>query len=249
MPIPKQLSVALCAALCATVAQAAPVWITLGDPAFRQLQHLDPGAAAQYSQPLAAGRSPDGAARRETVHIVQIDDALLGDLSQAVHRARGHGPGFIVHDSYEDARQALLPPVLSKQAAAPDYAIANSQQIKTWLTQLQASNIVGTITSLTGFTNRYYTTSHGVAASDWITLQWKQLGGARTDVTVEQFTHAGWPQKSVILTIKGSDPAAGTVVLGGHIDSTIGRTTARTRARPAPTTTRPGSRASPKRCA
>ncbi|MET5115963.1 aminopeptidase, partial [Burkholderia pseudomallei] len=78
-----------------------------------------------------------------------------------------------------------------------------------WISQLQASNIVSTNVSLSGFTNRYYTTTHGVAASVWIAQQWKQLAGSRTDVTVEQFSHAGWPQKSVILTIKGSDPAAG----------------------------------------
>ena len=70
-----------------------------------------------------------------------------------------------------------MPPTLAKQAAASVYKVSNAPQIGTWIQQLQASNIVGTITSLSGFTNRYYTTSHGVAASDWLALQWKQLAG------------------------------------------------------------------------
>ncbi|UGA40063.1 M20/M25/M40 family metallo-hydrolase [Chromobacterium haemolyticum] len=41
-------------------------------------------------------------------------------------------------------------------------------------------------------------------------------------MTVEQFAHSAWPQKSVILTIKGKDNAAETLVLGGHLDSTVG---------------------------
>jgi len=43
----------------------------------------------------------------------------------------------------------------------------------------------------------------------------------RQDITVELFTHS-WKQSSVILTIQGSDPNAGTVVVGGHMDSTAG---------------------------
>ncbi|MBJ9695331.1 M20/M25/M40 family metallo-hydrolase [Burkholderia cenocepacia] len=227
---PTSLSAALGGMLLTAAAHATPVWITLGDTAFRQLQRIDASATAQYSTTVDAGKAADGAARRETVHVVEIDDSRLGELARAVHNTRGHGPGYVVHDSFDDARQALqpLPATLAKQAAAA-YTVSNVPQIGTWVQQLQASNIVGTITSLSGFTNRYYTTSHGVAASDWLALQWKQLAGARADITVEQVAHTGFPQKSVILTIRGSDPAAGTVVLGGHLDSTVGRTTENTR--------------------
>ncbi|HIE4192150.1 MULTISPECIES: M20/M25/M40 family metallo-hydrolase [Burkholderia] len=227
---PTRLSAALGGMLLTAAAHATPVWITLGDTAFRQLQRIDASATTQYSTTVDVGKAADGAARRETVHVVEIDDSRLGELARAVQRTRGHGPGYVVHDSFDDARQALqpLPATLAKQATAA-YTVSNVPQIGTWVQQLQASNLVGTITSLSGFTNRYYTTSHGVAASDWLALQWKQLAGARADITVEQVAHTGFPQKSVILTIRGSDPAAGTVVLGGHLDSTVGRTTENTR--------------------
>lgn len=232
LPKPKHLALALCGVLFAAVAHAAPVWITLGDPAFQQLRQLDAGAASLYSTTLSAGKTGDGAAHEETVHIARVDDAVLGELAYAVHHGRGHGPGFIVHDSFDAARRALQPAPQAKQAeAAADFALASAQPIAVWVQQLQASNIVSTITALsTNFTNRYYTTSHGVAASNWLAQQWKQLAGSRGDITVEQFTHGKWAQKSVILTIQGSDPSAGTVVLGGHLDSTVGRTSENTRA-------------------
>ena len=205
------------------------MWITLGDAAFRQLQRIDAGATAQYSTTLDAGKTADGAARRETVHVVEIDDSRLGELAHAVHHTRGHA-GYVVHDSFDDARHktAAVAADARETGRRLRVQVSNAPQIGTWIQQLQASNIVGTITSLSGFTNRYYTTSHGVAASDWLALQWKQLA-PRADITVEQFAHTGFPQKSVILTIRGSDPAAGTVVLGGHLDSTVGRTTENTR--------------------
>ncbi|AIP65861.1 M28 family metallopeptidase [Burkholderia thailandensis] len=221
----QQAAAAICGALCMSTVHAAPVWITLADPALHELRLIDPTATSRYSTAVATG----DAKRTETVHVAQVDDSLLESLSQAIRRTRGHGPGFFVHATFEDAR-ASLQPSAAKQAAAIDYPITNSQQVRNWISQLQASNIVSTIVSLSGFTNRYYTTSHGVAASDWIAQQWKQLAGSRTDVTVEQFTHTGWPQKSVILTIKGSDPAAGVVVIGGHLDSTVGRMTENARA-------------------
>jgi leucyl aminopeptidase len=41
---------------------------------------------------------------------------------------------------------------------------------------------------------------------------------------VAQFTHSGYPQKSVILTINGTDNASEVIVIGGHLDSTVGST-------------------------
>ena len=85
-----RLSAALGGMLLTAAAHATPVWITLGDAAFRQLQRIDAGATAQYSTTLDAGKTADGAARRETVHVVEIDDSRLGELAHAVHHTRGH---------------------------------------------------------------------------------------------------------------------------------------------------------------
>lgn len=84
---------------------------------------------------------------------------------------------------------------------------------------MQASNIGQTIVDLSAITNRYYTTTGGTTGSNWIKNKWTSLASGHSNVTVEQFTHAAFPQKSVILTIQGSDNASEVVVLGGHQDS------------------------------
>ncbi|MBM2885947.1 M20/M25/M40 family metallo-hydrolase [Chromobacterium phragmitis] len=210
----------------AGAAQAQPVWISVGDQGYQLLRQLDGRAQSQESRTLAAdGRLAKGAAG-ETVHLVQVDEALLPKLSDAIHDKLRHCGGYIVHGSLKEARAALNGPAAQLAALkAPSYAIDNQATVNKLLPQLQDSNVQATIQSLSSYQNRFYTTSHGVNASNWIASQWKQLAGSRGDVTVEQISHAGWPQKSVILTIKGTDNAAETVVLGGHLDSTVGNGT------------------------
>lgn len=210
----------------AGAAQAQPVWISVGDQGYQLLRQLDGRAQSQESRTLAAdGRLAKGAAG-ETVHLLQVDEALLPKLSDAIHDKLRHCGGYIVHGSLKEARAALNSPAAPLAALkAPSYAIDNQATVNKLLPQLQDSNVQATIQSLSSYQNRFYTTSHGVNASNWIASQWKQLAGSRGDVTVEQISHAGWPQKSVILTIKGTDNAAETVVLGSHLDSTVGNGT------------------------
>jgi leucyl aminopeptidase len=108
----------------------------------------------------------------------------------------------------------------------PNYEIDNQDEVNALLPQLQESQVRSTITKLsTEYKNRFYTTTGGVSASDDLQKTWKQLAGNRTDVTIKQYKHASWPQRSVILTIKGTTKPKEIVVIGGHLDSTIGNTT------------------------
>jgi leucyl aminopeptidase len=214
-----KLATALCGAACALSTQAASVWITLGDRAFNELRRIAPNTVNRHSEATARGRPAQG----ETIHVAEVDDAQLSRLSEAMRHTQNHGPGFAIHASRQEAVAAMMQAGTTGQASSMDYPITNSLDIRRWISQMQGANIVGTIMSLSNFINRHYKSLHGAAASDWLAFQWKQLAASRTDVTVEQFVHAGWPQKSVVLTIKGRDPEAGIVVLGGHLDSmTIG---------------------------
>jgi leucyl aminopeptidase len=103
---------------------------------------------------------------------------------------------------------------------APSYAIDNQARVNALLPQLQASNILSTIQSLSDFQNRRYNSSHGVAASNWLLNAWQQLNpGNRRDIRVYQVTHAGWPQKSVVFEIVGASNNGQGIVIGGHLDS------------------------------
>jgi leucyl aminopeptidase len=104
-------------------------------------------------------------------------------------------------------------------ATRPSYTIDQQTVVTPILSQMQASNIGQTIVDLSGYTNRYYTSSSGVSASNWLKQKWTTLGAGRSDISVEQFTHAGWSQKSVIATIAGSDNGSEVIVMGAHLDS------------------------------
>ncbi len=193
-------------------AQAAPAWITIGDSAYRLLRQQQPQLTSRSS--VLAGGS-------ERVHLLQVDDALLPALSQAVHEQLRRCGGFVRHDSLADGLAALRelqsPP--AAEATVPSYAIDNQALVTPLLAQLQDSRILGTIQSLSDFQNRIASSSYGVAASDWIYQQWQALAAGRSDVQVQQIRHVGWPQKSVRLRIAGRSQASQTVLLGAHLDS------------------------------
>ncbi len=220
----KVIPLLLCGILATSAAEAAPkkVWITLGDAAYAQLQKLAPKTIAKESQSLLP---QEGLLAAERVHLVEVDEQQLLGLSAAVHHELHRCGGFMFHASEAAGRQALQPSASLLAAARPSYVLDNQAVVNALLPQMQDSNIAQTINDLSAFTNRYYTTSHGVNASNWLKTRWQQMAAGRSDITVEQFTHAAWAQKSVILTIKGTDNAGEVVVLGGHLDSINGQGT------------------------
>jgi leucyl aminopeptidase len=227
----KLIALLLASAFTLSTAEAAPkkVWITVGDAALAELQKISPTTRASVSRAMPASQAgvPAGlaspqTARLEQAHAVLVDEDMLLSLSEAVHHELRRCGGYMAHASEADALAALQASgTVNLLASRPSYAIDNPTLVNPLLPQMQDSNIAATINDLSAFTNRYYTTTHGVNASNWLAQRWQQLGAGRSDVTVEQFTHTGYPQKSVILTIKGTDNASEVVVLGGHLDSIV----------------------------
>ncbi|MFZ6672446.1 M20/M25/M40 family metallo-hydrolase [Undibacterium sp. Xuan67W] len=201
------------------------VWITLGDTAFHQLQKLAPQTIAKDSQIVVANpgfQGLTGSMIQEKVHLVEVDEQQLAGLSAAIHQELKRCGGFMFHPNESAGRVALSTPASLNAIAAslaPSYVIDNQTVVTPMLSQMQASNIGQTIIDMSGYANRYYTTTNGVNATNWLKQKWAQMTSTRSDITVEQFTHASWSQKSVILTIKGTENAAEVIVLGAHLDS------------------------------
>lgn len=227
------------------------VWISLGDAAYGELQKLQPATRSVASVNVSDAQlrrgemahlaTPAAAIRAEKLHLVQIDEDLLPTLSEALHENQHRCGGYIHHASERDGRRALdlnagvgiNARILADRSALavtrPSYVIDQQTVVNPMLAQMQASNIVQTISDLSNnYTNRYYTTTGGANASDWLKNKWLTMANGRTDITVEQFTHTGWKQKSVIVTIKGTDNPNEIVVLGGHLDSISGSGTSET---------------------
>lgn len=226
----KPLALAGLLALCSSFAHAGDkVWISLGDAALAQLQKhaaVKVNASAAPAAQLAGVDSAGAASRRaEGIHLVQVDEDDLQQLSAAVHHELHRCGGFMFHPSQAEGLATLQRHSGTARLAAvaaltrPSYVIDQQAVVTPMLNQMQASNIGQTIIDLSANVNRHYQTSAGVAASDWLKQRWTALAGGRSDITVEQFTHASWRQKSVIATIKGTDNGSEVVVLGGHLDS------------------------------
>lgn len=200
-------------------------WITVGDQAFAHLQKAAPHLVAKESRMVRSNNAT------EKVHLVQVDDDQMSKLSSAIHHELKRCGGFMFHSSETEGEKALSTPVSALATTAllrPAYVIDNQATVAPVLSQMQAGNIAVTIGDLSSFVNRFYTTTGGTDASNWLRTKWAGMATGRSDITVTQFAHTGYPQKSVIFTIAGTDNAAQVVVLGGHLDSTIGSGTGET---------------------
>lgn len=74
------------------------------------------------------------------------------------------------------------------------------------------------LSTLTSYNNRYYTSSTGVEASTWIYNQLVSIANGKSGITISQFSHS-WAQKSIIAKFNGASTTAPALILGGHIDS------------------------------
>jgi bacterial leucyl aminopeptidase len=212
----------------ATPALAAPVWLTIGEQAHAVMQRVAPQvptlAARQVAVNVPVQRGSASLRQAsETVRVVEIDEDMIPTLSMAVHMKLAKCGGFMQHESLAEALAVLhrldgtAEPLL-----APSYAIDNPAEVNAMLPQLQASNLLSTITQLSNFQNRRYNSTHGVAASNWLFSQWQALNpGTRRTVRVRQIPHT-WAQKSVEFEILGTGNSGETVILGAHLDSIAG---------------------------
>ena len=230
--VPAVLAVMLASLLASSgaIAQSKKSWITVGDAAFVHLQKVAPHVIAKESKLLRSNDAMAPLAQTEKVHLVEVDDEQMLKLSAAVHKELKRCGGFMFHSSETEGRKALHQQATPVATAfsRPTYAIDNQAAISPVLSTMQASNIATTIMDLSNFVNRYYTTTGGTDASNWLRTKWAGMASGRPDITVTQFAHSGYNQKSVIVTINGTDNASEVVVLGAHLDSINGSGTGET---------------------
>ncbi|QYF95465.1 M20/M25/M40 family metallo-hydrolase [Massilia sp. PAMC28688] len=231
-PVAGIVAVMLAGLFAGGMAQAASkkTWITVGDAAYAHLKKVAPHVMARESQVLRTNEPSAMSAATERVHLVQVDEDQMMKLSEKIHHELKRCGGFMAHVSEAEGKRSLarMSAPQPMAALAPSYVIDNQSLVSPVLSQMQASNITTTINDLSTFVNRFYTTTGGTDASNWLRSKWAGMASGRSDISVTQFAHAGYNQKSVILTINGTDNAAEVIVLGGHLDSTAGSGTGET---------------------
>jgi len=98
-------------------------------------------------------------------------------------------------------------------------APSHTAYVKSLLPEADVKNVVESITELSDFYTRYYTSPTGIQAGHWVQQRFSQLALAGEAVSVVNFTNT-FPQISVIATIPGTGPNKDSVVIiGAHLDS------------------------------
>ncbi|BBG84114.1 M28 family metallopeptidase [Aeromonas hydrophila] len=205
----KPLLTALLLPLLPFAVQAAePVWITVGADSGVELKQVKAKLAPLFS----ASGAP--------VQLAQVEASELGTLSHLMHEGHQRCGGYVVHSTLADALQSMAQPISQNLFSAPP--LTQGASVNRLLPYLDQGNIVGTISQLASWRNRYYTTTTGVQSADWVAGQWQTLSATLPWASVSRVKHSGYPQQSVVLTLKGSRYPDEVVVLGGHLDSTAG---------------------------
>lgn len=196
--------------------QPAWTWLTIGADAFEILQ--DRHLKFQGQGLKAEAQSGDVVLTRVSLHDIQW---ISGTLHEQLNRCAG----FMVHGSLDSAyrilnRSKFMAESSDLQRGQPSYEINQPGWVHDLEGRIEKSQILATIEHLsTEYNNRYYQHPSGVASATWIRDHWQGLAEGRSDVTAELYSHSGWAQPSVILTLEGSTYPEQVVVLGGHLDS------------------------------
>jgi bacterial leucyl aminopeptidase len=185
-------------------AEPAPTYLTIGRDAVATAAQI---ARADHAAWTLVGGNDD-------VAVLGIEAGELEHLSEAMHARHDRCGGFIVHASLAEALAAAEPP---RPERPIDYTIDRGDVVGTVLPAIREDEILATIRALSSRKNRYYRSESGAAVSAWLRDRWRGFTD-RSDVSVELFDQ-GYPQKSVILTIRGTTRPDEIVVIGGHLDS------------------------------
>ncbi|MFC0676569.1 M20/M25/M40 family metallo-hydrolase [Lysobacter korlensis] len=148
----------------------------------------------------------------------------LDDITRFVHENEKRCGGYFAFNSQAEADAFIRSDAAAQSVNGTflaSYPIDNRATVDPWLSQVVERNIYDTINHLSGYQNRYYTSSTGKSSAEWIRNAWQGLSAGRSDVTTELFTACGdcSTQPSVILTVQGSELPNEIVVIGGHLDS------------------------------
>lgn len=153
--------------------------------------------------------------------LIQLNESFATWMtSKEVDDLAQTGAGFMDITDHVELYESL--PAAKATSTQFPAQLVHQDYVDSVIPSLVAENIQQSITTLSAYRTRYYTTDTSVQAVEWLMQQYKAAAGTRLgqDISIELFEHS-WAQPSLIVSIKGNHPkvAAESVVIGGHIDS------------------------------
>lgn len=192
--------------LLASTVYADELWITTDADTLSVLK--------QVNATVLAPSSPDNLQHKM---IAKISESDVLNLSQLMHESHKRCGGFTVHESEAEAYATSQLPVYSLAFNPPP--INQADKVNAALPLLSNASLLSSISTMSAFQNRYYNSTQGVSAAQWVGNTWSQLSSGESWASMSYFPHASWSQDSVILTLTGSEKPDDIIVIGGHLDS------------------------------
>ncbi|KAG8923450.1 hypothetical protein FRC03_003602 [Tulasnella sp. 419] len=142
----------------------------------------------------------------------EVDDLIKNDIKF-----------FDVTETHEATVAYLAKLQASRQDPSAQRATfpapSHQAQVKPIVASLQISNMQGWLNQLTSYNNRYYKATTGVTASTYLYNTLSGIASGKSGITVTQFTHSSFSQKSIIVRFNGQNPSGAITILGAHIDT------------------------------
>ncbi len=151
------------------------------------------------------------------LYIAPIATEKLSALSSIMHEQFHRCGGFFTHPNEKAAVDSFK--ARTKSQAIVSYDIDNPDAVSALISQLSLTTMENVVEQLGSYSSRYYLSDTGVLAAQWLRGHWGAFADQRADISVDYYTHQGWPQRSVMVTIEGSTLPEEYVVIGGHLDS------------------------------
>ena len=190
---------------------------------------------------------PEAAAVVQEVHededaglvLIGLDAELLPALIYKIQNDLiNHEGGFVVHPLGKDAGLAYMDHVKSgDQSVFSKPEIDNHEVGESLLQSVDTSEMMEFYTDLIeDFSTRYAYSKEGAKASKWIKKQFEEVSSPRNDIEVKTVKHPKKfkKQKSIIVTIPGSEEPEEIVIIGAHLDSISDLDGKMTKNKPAP---------------
>lgn len=186
-------------------------WITIGKPEAKSFQTALRNKGMNPANIIET---------KDDVLLLKVNEEQIEVLTRVIHDEFRKCGGFFAFDELSEAHEFLKINPVNPLMNAVAYTIDNGTTVTPLINNLQGTQIFQTITSLsTNFTTRRYTLQGGIDAANWIKNLWQGYAAGRSDVTVELYSHTGFNQPSVILTITGTTNPNDIIIIGAHEDS------------------------------
>jgi bacterial leucyl aminopeptidase len=178
---------------------------------------------AQHASELKASHPEliDIITTHKDVTIAHLHPEAAHELHQKI---LSHGPGYLMHPSKEAALNKIKN-VKEQSRTVLQFTIDQQPYVRQVLNDVSQENIEEVMLALEGFGTRYHTSAQANQSAEYVKQTWESIiaqYGRQNDVSVRLVNHNNTPMKSVVVTINGNRTPNEYVIIGGHLDSTVG---------------------------